>query len=214
MTFQEIRDEVRRRVQEVSPGTFWTDDEVDAAIHEGEDEFADACEWHERYQTIDILLSRPYYDLRTIIRTDFLVAGPVFNETTNRWLVARSPHDLDRNDRRWEEAVSEPDHFMVRGLWWLGLWPWKGTEGGSVKQYYRALPRHMADESDEPGFHRTFHYGLVEYAVADLLSQDAETDLAVATWKLYQAYEAGLASYMNMRNYIPSGHGQQPSAGQ
>lgn len=209
MTYAEIREEVRRRIQELAPesGTFWTDDEVDEAIHEAEDEFADACEWYERYQTVDILRDRPYYDLRTVIRFDFLVAGPTFNETTNRWLVPVSTRDLDRGDRRWEERQAEPEYVMMRGLWWLGLWPWKGVETGTIKQYYRALPRHMEETDDEPGFHRTFHYGIVEYAVADLLSQDGETDLAISVWKLYAKYEADLALYINNRAYIPATHG-------
>lgn len=211
MTFSEIREEVRRRIQELTgQQVFWTDEEIDQAIHEGEDEFADAAEWYERWQTIDILKDRPYYDLRTTIRFDFLVAGPVFNETTNRWLIPVTPHDLSSGDLRWEERVSEPEFFMMRGLWWLSLWPWKRLESGQVKQYYRALPRHMVNEEDEPGFHRTFHYGLVEYAVSDLLSQDGETDLALTVWKLYQEYEAGAAVYYNNRAYIPTIHGHAP----
>jgi len=206
VTFAEIREEVRRRIQEVT-STFWTDAEVDSAIHAGEDEFSDAAEWYERWQTIDVLKDRPYYDLRTAIRHDFLVAGPVFNDTTNRWLIPVQPRDLDRGDRRWEERITEPDHFMIRGLWWLSLWPWKGIEIGSVKQYYRALSPHMEEGADEPGFHRTFHYGLVEYAVADLLSQDAETDEALSTWAKYQEYESQVAAYYNNRAYIPSVHG-------
>ena len=209
MTFADIREEVRRRIQELAPesGTFWTDEEVDAAIHEGEDEFADACEWYERFQTVDILQDRPYYDLRTVIRFDFLVAGPTFNEHTNRWIIPVSTRALDRGDLRWEERQAEAEYVMVRGLWWLSLWPWKNLESGTVKQYYRALPRHMEQPTDEPGFHRTFHYGIVEYAVADLLSQDAETDLAIQVWKLYAKYEADLALYIDHRSYIPATHG-------
>lgn len=206
MTFSEIRTEVRRRIAEVS-ATWWSDDEVDAAIWEGEDEFADACEWLERWQTIDILEDRPYYDLRTVMRREFLVLGPTFNDTTNRWLIPITNRDLDLGDRRWEERVSEPEFCMVRGIWWLGIWPWKGIERGSVKQYYKALPVHMAEDADEPGFHRTFHYGLVEYAVSDLLSQDNETDLALRIWKEYERYEAGLSAYVQGRAAIPTVHG-------
>lgn len=205
MTFAEIKAEVFRRLQEDSTAqVFWTEAEVEEAIHDGEDEMADATEWLERWQTIDILKDRPYYDLRTNIRRNFLIAGPVFNDTTNRWLTPVSAQDLDKGDRRWEERIGEPEFFMIRGLWWLGLWPFKGNQVGSVKQYYRALPIHMAEDSDEPGFHRTFHYGLVEYAVADLHSQDGEVDLAWRAWKRYAAFEAKLADYIGHRAYIPT----------
>lgn len=211
MNFLEIRTEVRRRLQElVGTEVWWTDEEIDEAIHAGEDEMADACEWYERWQTIDILKGRPYYDLRSVIRFDFLVAGPVFNDNTNRWLLPLQPKDLEQSDYRWEERVAEPEFFMMRGIWWLGLWPWKGAELGSVKQYYVALPRHMSADSDEPGFHRTFHYGIVEYAVCDLLSQDNETDLTVETWKLYKKYEDSLREYVLSRNSVPQVHGHAP----
>lgn len=105
----------------------------------------------------------------------------------------------------------EPDHFMVRGLWWVSYWPWKDSEIGTVKQYFRGIPPHMAEDSDEPGFHRTFHYAIVEYAVCDLLSQDNETDLALAAWKLYQEYEESIRAYYKAsRNAVPHVHGFAP----
>lgn len=209
MTFEEIRTEARRRLAEVS-STWWTDEEIDEAIWDGEDEFADATEWYERWQTIEILEDRPYYDLRTVIRHDFLVAGPAFNDTTNHWLIPLSPRDLDLNDRRWEQHSAEPEFIMIRGIWWLGIWPWKSLATGTIKQYYKSLPRHMEEDDDEPGFHRTFHYGIVEYAVSDLLSQDNETDLALRVWKDYQVYERGLQAYVQGRAGFPSVHGHSP----
>lgn len=209
MTFAEIKAEVRRRINELT-STFWDDDEIVAAIHEGEDEFADACEWYERWQTIDVLRDRPYYDLRTVIRFEFLMAGPVFNETTNRWLIPYHHHDFSSGDTRWEERLAEGEFYTMRGIWWLGVFPRKDAELGSLKQYFVALPRHMENDDDEPGFHRTFHYGLVEYAVADLLSQDAETDLTLEVWANYKVYEEGLSKYMKNRAYIPTIHAYSP----
>lgn len=211
MTFEQIREEVRRRLQEVS-ATFWTDDEIDEAIHLGEDEMADATEWYERYQYIDTLPHRPYYDLRSVIRFPFLVAGPAYNETTSRWLIPHALSDFDSSDRRWEERYAEPQYQMVRGLWWMGYWPQAPAGGSVIKQYYKSLPRHMSATTDEPGFHRTFHYGLVEFAICDLLSQDAETSLALAAWKVYKGYEDGLGAYVNGRSAIPTLHGNRSSA--
>ena len=65
----------------------------------------------------------------------------------------------------------------------------------------------MSAGTDEPGFHRTFHYGLVEYAVSDLLSQDNETDLALRVWKEYLLYENGLKDYVEGRASVPTVHG-------
>jgi len=214
VTLSEIREEVRLRLQELTGvEVWWTDEEIDEAIADAEDEMADATEWYEAYQTVDILKNRPYYDLRTVIRRDFLVAGPAFNDTTNRWLIPVRPHELDVSDRRWEERDYEPEFFMVRGLWWVSYWPWKDSEIGSVKQYYRGIPDHMSDDDDEPGFHRTFHMGIVEYAVCDLLSQDNETDLTLLVWRQYKEYEDGLAVYMKGRNQVPQMYGFSSEGG-
>jgi len=211
MTFGEMQAEVRRRLDEVA-AVWWTDAEIRTAINDGEDEIADATEWLERVQYIDILEDRPYYDLRTTIRRNFLCAGPTFNTTTNRWLIPISHRDLSLYDRRWEERDAEAEYVMIRGLWWLGLFPANKAAGGSVKQYYRATPEHMVNADDEPGFHRTFHQGLVEYAVADLFAQDNETDLAMRAWAAYKPYEEGLRLYMLGRIQVPSVHASGASA--
>lgn len=209
MTFDEIRVEVRRRIAEVS-ATFWTDEEVEQAIHDGEDELADATEWYEKFQYIDLLPHRPYYDLRSVLRRhEFLVAGPSFNATTSRWLVPVRPADFESADPRWEERYAEPEYSLMRGLWWLRFHPVAAIEGTQVKQFYVAMPRHMDEDTDEPGFHRPFHYGIVEYAVCDLLAQDAETSLALSAWKLYKVYEDGLAAYVGSRASVPMVHGHQ-----
>jgi hypothetical protein len=206
VTYEEIKTEVRRRINEVS-STWWTDAEIEDAIHEAEDEFADGTEWCERFQSIDILEDRPYYDLRTVVRRNFLVAGPTFNDTTNRWLIPISHRDLSLSDRRWEQRIAEPAYVQIRGLWYLGLFPVQSGDTGSVKQYYRGLPDHMSEDEDEPGFHITYHQALIEYAVADLLSQDNETDLTLMTWKKYLEYEEGARLYYLGRIQVPALHG-------
>ena len=203
MTFAEMQEQVWRCLEESTRHVWWTDDEVKQAIWDGEDEIADATEWLERYQMINVLEDRPYYDLRTDIRRNFLVAGPAFNVTTNRWLIPMRVRDFDAYDRRWEAHYAEPSYCTMRGIWWLGLFPRKTSAQGLIKQYYRALPIHMSEDSDEPGFHRVFHQGIVEFALSDLYAQDGEVDLALGRWNEYQRYEAGLKDYVQGRASVP-----------
>jgi hypothetical protein len=209
MTFGEITTEVLRRLREVSDGTevFWRDTDVHTAINEGYAEISDATEWNEQWERIDLLVNRPYYDARTLLGDEFLVAGPAFNMTTNRWLIPTTTLHLDEGDWQWETRLAEPDRFIIRGLWWIGYWPIRNSEDGRIKQYYIAVPDPMTDDEDVPGFHQSFHYGLVEYALFDLHAQDGEFTLAADSWREYLIYEEKLRRYVQNRASIPLRHG-------
>lgn len=219
MTFAELKAEVLRRLREAkgtydstAPEVFWRDTDVEVALNDAYMEISDSTEWNEQSQTVELLESRPYYDARTLLRKPFLVLGPAYNHQTSRWLIPTRPLTMDEGDLRWEQRVAEPERLLVRGLWWISYWPYKGVEGGRIKQMYKALPDPMEDDGDVPGFHRNYHYGLVEYALFDLFAQDGETDLAWASWKLYLEYEQGLWGHVQSRSSIPLRHGWADSA--
>ena len=204
MTFTELKAETFRRIQEVaSTPVFWTEADVAAALNEGYQELSDATEWYERVVTIDLLRERPYYDLRRILPDPLLRVGNAFNVQTSRWLIPCSVPDLDRGWRRWETTIGEPDHVLIRGLWWLRYWPMSGAESGSIQQHYTAIPPALAEETDVPGVPVSMHYGLVEYALADLWAQDAETTLATTAWATYLAYETALTDFVQGRVAVP-----------
>ncbi len=208
MTKTEIRNEVRRRLRESTTNpVFWSDVDIDVSIGEGYMEMADSSEFYEKYQTVELLLNRPYYDARTLIREHFLVLGRAYNQTTSRWLTPVLAQDLDRKDTRWEQRTSEPEFVMTRGLFFVGYWPFKGVATGKIKQYFVGFPP-LLEVDDEPAFDERFHYGLVEYALWDLFAQDSEVDLAWASWKEYMRYENLLMIDRGMRNGVPRLSGQ------
>lgn len=213
MTLGELREEILRRLREASDGSevFWRDTDVEYAINEAYMEISDATEWNEKWQIVDLLVDRPYYDARTLMRDECLVLGPAFNLTTNRWLTMTTTWHLDLRDFWWESRMEEPEYVVTRGLWWVKYWPHRNSEDGRVKQYYIAVPDPLEDEDDEPGFHRNFHYGLVEYVLWDLFAQDGEYSLAYAAWKEYLTYEAKLSRYVEQRNAIPMSNGWMES---
>lgn len=208
MTLSEMTAEVLRRLRETSDGTevMWRDTDVEYALNEAYAEISDATEWCEKFQTIQLLAEQSYYDARTLLREGFLVAGPAFNTTTNRWLEMVTTKQLDLGDGRWEQRLTEPERMIVRGLWWLRYWP-TSTSLGTIKQYYIALPDALDDDEDSPGFHESFHYGLVEFALCDLHLQDAEYSLAMDAWQEYLSYESALRAYVQGRASIPMNHG-------
>lgn len=208
MTLATIRASVFRRLRESSSSpVFWTAADVDAAINEAYAELSDQAEWNEQNKTLDLLASRPGYDARTVIGEDVLTIGRAFNVTTNRWLRPMVPRDLDRADPRWERVTGQPHGLMVRGLFWFSYWPLVTSDLGSVQQFYTALPAPLTNDSDEPGFPDTLHEALVEGALFELWSQDAQADLAEAAWQAYLAYETALVGWLDDRLSVPQVRG-------
>jgi len=182
---------------------FFSDDDLDAALHEAYMDISDATEWYEVWRRVPLLHTRPYYDLRRVF-SDVEVLSPTraFNEQTNRWLIPDTPRGLDRGYRRWEQAYGESSRMVVRGLFWIGYWPIVAVESGSVKQYATALPPALADE-DAPGFPEVFQRALVEHALADLLPQLGEVTKALEAWAAYEAIETELDAHVQGRGGVP-----------
>ena len=203
MTLAEMRTEVFRRLNEssVSPD-FWSEADVDEALNDGLAEISDASEWFERHASIPALHQRPYYDLRTVLQDDTILApGRCLNVQTNRWIEPTYVRDLDYHTyRRWESiATGQMERMFLRGLWFLGFFPQASADSGYVRLWYKAIPPPLVNATDEPGFPREFHYGLVEYAVGDLLGQEGETKKALTKWAAYQQKEDGLTAYTDKR---------------
>lgn len=200
MTRAELKAEIVRRLEESSTTpVFYTEADIEDAINDGLAEISDATEWDERYQTIDLLADRPWYDGRTVIGAALLTLGPAFHVDTNRWLRASRQTDLDRGDTRWERVVGPPQRVLTAGVWWFSYWPRIGSATGTVKQYFTALPDDLDEDTDEPGFPEPYHYGLVEYAVYDLFAQEGESAIAMAAWAEYVRYEMSLRAFVEGR---------------
>lgn len=123
MTFGQMKAAVRRKLNE-SSATFWTDQDIEDALNDAYAEMADATEFYERQATIDLLPSRTYYDLTSVLPDTFLSPRRAYNVTTSRWLDPTDPLDQDRHtDSQWELTSGQPERYMLRGNWWLGVWP-------------------------------------------------------------------------------------------
>lgn len=202
MNYGELQSRVFLGLNESSANpAFWTASDVKRAIADGYDEMSDASEWYEREASLRLLSNNQYYDLRYILESDvFLRLRAIWNMTTNRWLEPISLDDLDyRTYRQWEDVTGEPEKWLMRGLWWLRMFPMKNSDSGAVQLFYKALPPAMVNSTDEPGFPKEFHEGIVEYAIGDLLSQEGETRRAVDHFNKYRAYEDGLTKWADGR---------------
>lgn len=202
MTFLELQTEVFRRLDESSSApAFWTVADVKAALNEGYEEMSDASEWYEWNANLPLLSKRTYYDMRRAFGGDVVFTlKHAYNSTTRRWLYPVDLRELDyRTFSQWEDITGEPESFFVRGLFWLGTFPKQTADLGSLKVYFTSLPPALVADTDEPGFSQDFQYGLVEYALGDLLSQEAETQKALNHFREYLTYEAGLVGWTEGR---------------
>lgn len=205
MTFEELQVEVFRRLDESSSDpAFWTEDDVKAALNEAYHEISDTSEWYERNANLPLLSHRTYYDLRTAVGSDTVLSirhGQ--NSNTRRWLTPADLRELDYHTfNQWEEITGEPQSFFIRGLFWLGTFPKQASDDGHIRLYFTSLPAEMTYDYDEPGFPEEFHYGLVEYALGDLLSQEAETKKALTHYREYVVYETGLTGWVSGRQSL------------
>jgi hypothetical protein len=209
MTFAEMQERVSRRLGEGSSRVFWTLADVKEAINGGYMELSDQTEWREQYLEIDLLNSRPWYDLQSIVGDNLLSLRPAFNEDTNWWLRMTTVRTLDSGDRRWERVTGQPQRMLRRGWRWLGLWPRMPGDSGTAKVYYTALPDPLVEDDDEPGFPGQFHMGCVDWAVSDLWAQDGEATFAEIAWQAYIDAEKALGAWIQHR----AGDPWRPAAG-
>ena len=122
-------------------------------------------------------------------------------------MIPSSPHTLDAHDRRWERVTGEPQRFVMRGLWWLGLYPCVQADGGTVTLYDVELPEPLVEDDDEPTFPETYHIGCVEGGLADLWAADGEATWALTAWAAYLETEAALLAWLQHRGSGPLTHG-------
>lgn len=201
MTLAEQETEVWRRLGQESVNVgFWNSTDIRAAIGDGYEEMSDESEWYERSVNIPQLSNRTYYDLLHICGTQFLGPRRAFNTTTHRWLEPLGPRDLDYHTyRQWEVNTGQPQRMMARGLLWLGMYPKPDADSGFVRFYFTAIPPAMTRDSDTPGFPQEFHQGIVEYALFDLLAQEAQTKKAIAHFQQFIAIRQALQEYVDKR---------------
>jgi hypothetical protein len=191
MTLDEMVDEVMRRLDEDpdSP-VYWSLDDVRTAVTDGIAEMADACEWYEVREIVELDGSL-HYDLVGTLGEPPLTVLAVRNMRTERWLRPTTVRELDRGaSRAWQTVAGEPTVWFMRSPTVIGFFP--VGESGRVMIHYSAMPPEAMEEMPVP---EEFHRGAVYYALAELLSQDGERALALDAWNRYQRIERDLYRY-------------------
>lgn len=212
MTFLELQTEVLRFFGEPVPPSvsqnFALVADAKAAINEGYETISEASRWYEKTTSINIVNSL-YYNLNdpavmTGVDTEpLLLIKGLFSAQNNRWMRQTFWRELDEEIYpAWELSIGEPDYFLMRGAWWLGLHPHKTSASGTMRANHIAMPTLLSADADLPGFPQEFHQGLVSYATYDLYCQDKEWAKAKRKWAEYLKFQDGLIEYVQHREAL------------
>ena len=196
-----MQTDVRRRINESST-VFFTAQDIKDALNDGLEEISDATEWYERQATIDWTVGEIYTDLSTVLPDTILSILRCWNTTTQRWLDPTDPWEMDYHSyRQWELTTGQPQKYFIRGLWHLGIWP-APDSAQKIRVVYTAIPPAMSADADDPDFPKEFHFGLIDYALSDLYSQERETTKAFDRWTRYLTTEERLRQDVNHRQSL------------
>ena len=202
MTFGELKSDVRTRLNEAT-SVFYSDADIAAAVQEGYADIADQTEFFERFANIETLAGHTYYDLTSNLPDTFLSPRRIYNGTTSKWLTPTDPRHLDKHTyRQWELVYGPPEKYLMRGNWWLGVFPRTSNDVPILRFYYTAIPAAFINDSDAPAFPPEFHAGIAEYAMSDLMSQQRETVKALGYWSSYQRIAGQLADFTEGRTKL------------
>ena len=208
-TFQEMGENF------ASPA-YWSLDDVKTALNDGYEETSDLTEWYESSRTITITPPTRYTAIFSasaagVIQTQqILTVTKVYDSTRRIWLQPITAQQLDAVNVDWELARGDPDHYMLRGAFWFGVYPFP-TATSSYTVYTREIPYGatvdtvpLVADGDTPGFPADWHHMLVKYACYDLHAQDGEFQKAKAYYDDWMADVESLKRWTSNRASYPT----------
>lgn len=202
MTRAELRAEVRRQLDDASE-RFVTNDDINDSLNEGYEDMSDVTEWYERTFNLRCQSGRNYYNIRDMVQEELIRVLRCYSKTGNWWLHPDSLRNLDGVLSQWETNRGEPRSYLMRGHWWMGLWPKPSADFDSVERvYYSAMPPALTLDTDAPGFPDEFHRGLVDYALYDIYMQDRDPDVALNYYARYLVFRNALDAYVDGRQSL------------
>lgn len=206
MTFLELKNEVLLRLGEdsASPVHHLASD-VGVSLNEGYELMAETSGFYEKSANISII-NALYYDLNDVVTLNlgagitFLNLRYLYSNQNRRWLSPTMFRELDETVYPvWERAIGEPDWWLIRGGWWLGLYPHKQTVSGTLTANCTAIPAWMVNDADVPAYPQEFDECLINYALYDQFCWEHEWSKAKRHWAIYVGLQGKLNAYVERR---------------
>lgn len=170
-TLADIRSTVRQRFGESSTVRL-TNARLDAAINAGLDEVAENTGFRETFAVLDAKKGRTYYDLRTLFPDETVTITSVWSPDLNLWLRYTPPSRFSL--ARWEMTNGSPQHWFMKGLFHLGLFPHENVSGAKLHVYFTARHKPLVNAEDPVECPPDLVTSVVDYALFDLHLQERQ----------------------------------------
>lgn len=169
---------------------------IKARINEGYEIVSEMAPFYETNASINFTTNR-YYDLSSLLSEDMFRVRHVRNEVTGLWMVPTSIGELDAGYWRWRVNSGSPDHFWMKGLFKLGVYPKSSQATGTMTLYGVGHPPPLLLDATEPEFPERYQDCLEFYATYACLMEDGETEKAMEYLSLFFARVRELSGYLS-----------------
>ena len=186
-----------RTQHEAESSIRWSDGAIVDAVNEGLDDLSEVTRFYERHVAVPVASRRTYYDLRGLLPESALGVTSVWSSNTEDWLLPVSVGELKS---RWEQAVGSPQHFFMRGLFWMAVFPRPDTTTGFHRVYFAGHAPHFTHpQAVIRDLVDSYVPALEEYALYELAAQDGETTRALMHWGEYNRRSKEIADFVERR---------------
>lgn len=177
----------------------WEAADIMGAANDAIDELSEATGFYERSVPIPLKGKRTYYDLRGYLPAGASRVNAIFNPTITDWLRPRGIRTFSNTPKWWTHDGS-PTRFLMRGLFWLAIYPRPGADASPLTLYYSGMAPHYRDSSTViPDLTDDVIPAVEEYILYDLLASDGEISKAMAHWMAFNARAKMLAKQVRER---------------
>lgn len=197
MNFAELETRTRILFEAQSSTRFSSARFMDGA-NEALDELSESTGFYERFATIPLKGGQVYYDLRGFWPEDAFQVTFVHYPDQDIWLEPKKIRDMRD---RWETVTGVPRKYLVRGIYWLGLYPHPVNSSGAVRVYYNGLAPHVTEDvsvipRDLPDDYVPAIEDYMQYYLSQL---DGEPGKALDHWGRFTGRETSLKEFVKER---------------
>jgi hypothetical protein len=182
ISFGQLESRVRT-LYEAESSVRWPQEDFLDAANDGLDDLSETG-FYERFVPIPLKGGQTYYDLRGFVPKGIIRVNFVYNVNEQIWLTPSDFRDL--NTPRWETVTDSPQRYLIRGLYWLGLYPRPNGDTNTIRTFYSGLAPHFKDGdsvlSDLPD---DLIEALEDYSLYDLSIKDRRYKESLEHWTSY-----------------------------
>ena len=124
------------------------------------------------------------------IAADIMVPYRIWEQTTQRRLIATTMAEMDGYQTRWWRTTGTAEFWFPISWDLFGIYPMPASAGGILHVDYIAWPRDLMDDSDEPELPLASQDAIMLWATYQALLKKWDSNTAMEVFKAFQAHQA------------------------